>query len=245
MPWLRVVAGALVAMVSTLHIASAKLPNRVIERLVAEVVDQSITIDNPIDGVHRGETVFRIAEGPLIGELGFSVSRSALRFEVKQQDQPSAESSVAIDQKVQILQPLLRRFFATQSAHHRLEFQINYFSELAPRLAAAAAHSKKWNRSSGRPFSGSSEEFVKNMLNVEHLYPELEKLFSNFNYSIQAIAVEKVMIEKKHNLTGSEFTVISKQLKPHDKLPVSASIYFELIPEDLSSPGDKIHASPP
>jgi hypothetical protein len=187
---------------------------------------EAIQVEYVTDGIRKGELLLRLSHGEVKAELGWDKKNRILRFEATRGELSAADSHVSIEQKSGLLRLLLGRLFQTADLPDAFTFLINYVSELNARLAEASAWAKAWDKTIGRPFSGGTNRFVKDLMNEQHLYADLEKVFNGVGYSMTVSAVEDVIVEEIRYLKDPEFMSLREKVGPQAKLPTTASLYF-------------------
>ena len=190
--------------------------------LDAEVIQKEYVTE----GSRKGELLLRLAHGEVKAELGWDKKDEILRFEATRGTLSAADSNVPIQEKLGLLRLLLGRLFQESDLPDTFTFIINYLSELNSRLVEASAESKAWDKTKGRPFSGTTNRFVKDLMNERHLYVDLEKVFEGVGYSVAVSDVENVLVEEVRNMKDTGSVSLRNKLLPREKLPTTASLYF-------------------
>ena len=106
----------------------------------------------------------------------------------------------------------------------RLNNTYNRDFTLARRLAMFANHSSHWNKKAGRPNSGHKNDFLK-LLKNDFLI-ELGPLFKKFNYRIESISAEKVLVYPAEKLPF--WNEIKADVNATDILPFDCQLWFTL-----------------
>jgi hypothetical protein len=176
--------------------------------------------------MRKNELLLRLAHGEVKAELGWDENNQILRFEATRGALSAADSNVSIEEKLGLLRLLLRRLFQAVDLPDTFTFIINYLSELNSRLVEASAESKAWDKTKGRPFSGTTNRFVKDLMNERHLYVDLEKVFEGVGYSVTVSDVENVLVEEVRKLKDIGSVSLRNRLLPRERLPTTASFYF-------------------
>jgi hypothetical protein len=187
---------------------------------------EAIQIEYVTEGMRKGELLLRLTHGEVKAELGWDTNNQILRFEAARGVLSAADSNVSIEEKLDLLRLLLRRLFQAADLPDTFTFIINYLSELNSRLAEASAESKAWDKKNGCPLSGTTNRFVRQLMNERHLYVDLEKVFEEVDYSVTVSDVENVLVEEVRHLKDTGSVLLRNRLLPREKLPTSASVYF-------------------
>ena len=106
----------------------------------------------------------------------------------------------------------------------RLNNSKNRDFTLAKRLVLFANESDEWNKQLGRPNSGHKNDFLKSLKNKFSI--ELGPLFKKYNYKIESISGEKVLVYPAEKLSFWE--EINTQVDAQDKFPFDCQLWFEL-----------------
>jgi hypothetical protein len=188
----------------------------------AEVIQKEYVTE----GSRKGELLLRLAHGEVKADLGWDRKDQVLRFEATRGTLGAADSNVSIQEKLGLLRLLLARLPQETDLPDAFTFITDYLSELNLRLAEASALAKAWDKTNGRPFSGSTNRFVKDLMNERHLYVDLEKVFERAGYSVTVSDVENVLVEEVRSMKDPGFASVRHKLLPRQKLPTTASLYF-------------------
>jgi hypothetical protein len=187
-----------------------------------------ITVLSSTQGITRGETVYRMADGPNEGILRYDETGKTLRFSFRHNSGRPAEPGVPIERKMALLRQLLERFFADRGRAESYSFGIGGYREMGPRLAAAAARSSLWDSETGRPRRGSLPEAVTRLFNESRAYSELARLVEELGYELRVSAVEKVVVVRVRDLDESTRASLGMGVPPDARLPFSAETYFTM-----------------
>jgi len=107
----------------------------------------------------------------------------------------------------------------------RLNNSSNRDFTLAKRLVSFANKSNQWNKKLGRPNSGHKNDFIK-LLKNDFLI-ELGPLFKKYNYKIESISAEKVLVYPAEKLPF--WDEVKTHVKAKDKFPFDCQLWFTLI----------------
>lgn len=164
--------------------------------------------------------------------LTYHESSALLALSIAPGDKSAAP--LAMSQRVELWRPLVKNFLAARGHRSRYFFSVDDYPELGPRMAVAAVESGKWNGRSGRPASGSAEDFVRALLETRSLFAELDALWEPFGYRIFVHSVENVTQCHWRDIEAAGARAHSEV--PADAIvPCGGAILFELKPTDKSS----------
>jgi hypothetical protein len=107
--------------------------------------------------------------------------------------------------------------------------------EMPLRLALAAYRSRGWSVTRGRPVTGDTNKFVKDLANSESIYPELIMLFERAQRKISIASVEKVRVLAAGSLPF--YGELKKAgVRTTDRLPFDCMVWFS-VTGPLTRPG--------
>jgi len=103
----------------------------------------------------------------------------------------------------------------------------NASREMSLRLALAAYKSPLWDVKRGKPKSGDSNGFVRDIANRGMIYPELRDLFGRFQRSITFSCAEKFLITEASRLPFYE-QLKEQGVKASGRLPFDCMAWFSV-----------------
>ena len=106
----------------------------------------------------------------------------------------------------------------------RLNNSSNRDFTLARRLVLYANSHKEWDKKRGRPISGDKNDFIKLLKN--DFTAELAALFEKYNYKIESVSAEKVLVYPAEKLPF--WQDIKTQVNAKDKFPFDCQLWFKL-----------------
>ena len=106
----------------------------------------------------------------------------------------------------------------------RLNDSSNRDFSLAKRLVLFASNSKEWDKARGRPVSGDKNGFIK--LLKHEFTSELAPLFKKYNYKMESVSAEKVLVLPAEKLPF--WQDIKTVVKAQDKFPFDCQLWFTL-----------------
>jgi hypothetical protein len=170
--------------------------------------------------------VLRTKQDNLRAELRAESASGALGFSVTQ-SQPGNASEVPAAKKMALFHNLMQRLFETEQRRQHYDLGVGPYPEMFDRLVSDAAASKQWDGQSGRPLRGSTNAFVKHLLNARGAYSELDEAVKPLGYRVGVSGVEHVVIAPVGQLSAERRAKLPRT-EPSTRLPSSASVYFSL-----------------
>jgi len=167
-------------------------------------------------------------EGTREASLQFLDARELLILRIQDSAGASAPPMPMAD-RLDAWKPLLAQFFQEQGRRKQYQLTIGEYPEMKSRMAYAAACSRDWNPSNGKPRDGDGGAAIRDMVNQQHLHRELESFFKGFGYKVSVRSAESVMIcPWKEIPAGAVDTTCSPRMQPTSQVPCGASIVFQL-----------------
>ncbi|MDH5426743.1 MAG: hypothetical protein OEZ57_05870 [Nitrospirota bacterium] len=110
------------------------------------------------------------------------------------------------------------------------------FPDIAQRLAKAASESSEWDAQRAWKEPGYSTRFVLQLLQQDHLFPELQEAMAGFGFQVHIASVEKILMAKPHDIKFGDW-LLEQGAHPTIKLPFDALTWFHLEPgQDVRLP---------
>jgi hypothetical protein len=140
----------------------------------------------------------------------------------------SQAAPASMRQRLEMLRPLVNQAFDEHGRKRMYAVTVGEYPELKARIAAAAACSGKWNMTSGKPKAGSAGVFVRELLESQKLYPELESFFGSMGYAVSVSSVEEIMLCPWAEIKREASPPCRPHIPSGSQAPCGASIVFRI-----------------
>jgi hypothetical protein len=160
--------------------------------------------------------------------LLFREKRGLISFELAPQEK-SPTPAPPMATRVVLWKPLIEEFLRERGRKPSYLLAVGQYPELSSRLASAAACSGNWNFKTGKPHRGNPNVAIQQLINANHLTPEIDSLFSSAGYRVSVDSVEQVMLCHGADLQPDPAASCHpKKFERDAQLPCGASIVFRL-----------------
>jgi len=133
---------------------------------------------------------------------------------------------LSMSRRIELWRPLLGQLFTEHGRRKTYLLTVGEYPELAPRMAAAAACSDKWDLKTGRPLASGNGAIV-DLLSDARLYRELGALMTELGYDVAVQSAEAVVL-CSWEAVADRIEGCSRTPPATAKVPCGASIVFRL-----------------
>jgi hypothetical protein len=169
-------------------------------------------------GLDEGRRIYALPCGSWTAQAALRKGDISLRL-VDEDGSPARNGTA--DVSMGLYRVLLARLLREHELGRSFGLSIMNYIELKERIAVAASTSTLWDARKGKPKAGYAAHLVRDLLNSQKLYRELDELFSQFGYRVYVESVEKVMLCPAGDIIAAGHRAA--------KLPCGGQIYFEAV----------------
>jgi hypothetical protein len=197
--------------------------------LAGESITPPIQVHLTETGIFAGYTSFSVDTGAFSAELLYDGRRQALVYRTVD-SKSGAPVMLRAEERMPMLERLLRAFFAQNPPQPTYEFSIGYYPELFVRLAKMSAQSPDWNKA-GYLEDPAHVDALANWINEYDAARELRSALVGVGYRVVAVTTEKPVVQRWDACTLTRNLADSGANERGKKILCSVSVHFNLIRE--------------